>query len=131
MSLIRRLIFGPSESVSGAISDGLNLSAGRKRTSQRPPAKPRRQQVPDDVVAAAGRVAVQEVLRRARARSANLQVGRDLQYLDDDFRVEVKSGYSDAKQTVTTDILIFNRMTGRKSHYVYDANSGAAILERP
>lgn len=49
------------------------------------------------------------------------QRGRDLQYLDNDFRVEVKNGYDRDHRCPVTDILIFPRDgSGDRYHVIID-----------
>ncbi len=71
-----------------------------------------------------------EVLRQklgavaTRAYEKSLaQKGRDLQYIDEDVRVEVKNGYDVRHRCFVTDILIFPRDgSGSRYHVIIDSN---------
>lgn len=68
-----------------------------------------------------------EALRKACQDAVvrwNTQKGRDVQYIDGDHKVMVKSGMDQKSMRVTTDILVYdrNRTDGGHIHIVLDEN---------
>jgi hypothetical protein len=55
--------------------------------------------------------------QRAVLKATSVQKGRDLQYVDDDFKVKVKSGYHRENEVVATDIIIIDRLGPKGSHW--------------
>lgn len=62
------------------------------------------------------------VAQRAVLKATSEQKGRDIQYVDDGCRVEVKSGYRRKNKAIVTDILVFDRTRkdGGHVHIVID-----------
>ena len=73
--------------------------------------------------------ALHDAARRAIARW-NTQKGRDVQYVDDDISVKVKSGYHGKTGQITTDFILYDRRdpNGLHLHLVVD-ESGNVLHE--
>lgn len=76
---------------------------------------PRTPSVANRVFDAASEETLRDVSRRAMEQWYT-QKGRDLQYIDDGCKVEVRSGYHRDGKRHTTDILVFERSDSRGLH---------------
>jgi hypothetical protein len=74
-----------------------------------------------------------EKVRRAEVRAkgaAEVQRGRDVQYVDEGCRVEVRSGYDSDHMTIATDIVVYDRTRSDAGHvHMVIAEDGRVLVE--
>lgn len=74
-----------------------------------------------------------EKVRRTEARAqgrAEAQKGRDIQYVDEGCRVEVRSGYDGTHMAIVSDIIVYDRTRSDGGHvHIVIADDGSVLAE--